>query len=73
MVVVRIRVRAGSGIFSNTPVNDVKISIRNPDHCSVFRSELFAISGALDYALNSYKDSIWILTDSRSSLQYLKN
>ncbi|GFU40554.1 RNase H domain-containing protein [Trichonephila clavipes] len=61
--------RAGSGIFSNTPGNDVKISIRNPDHCSVFRLELIAISGAL----NSYKDSIWILTDSRSSIQYLKN
>ncbi|GFV94417.1 RNase H domain-containing protein [Trichonephila clavipes] len=65
--------RAGSGIFSNTPGNDVKISIRNPDHCSVFRSELIAISGALDHALNSYKDSIWILTNSRSSIQYLKN
>ncbi|GFV47936.1 hypothetical protein TNCV_3044081 [Trichonephila clavipes] len=32
-----------------------------------------SISGALDHALNSYKDSIWILTDSRSSIQYLKN
>ncbi|GFW74709.1 RNase H domain-containing protein [Trichonephila clavipes] len=65
--------RAGSGIFSNTSGNDVKISIRNPDHFSGFRSELIAISGALDHALNSYKDSIWILTDSRSSIQYLKN
>ncbi|GFS59536.1 putative RNA-directed DNA polymerase from transposon BS [Trichonephila clavipes] len=65
--------RAGSGIFSNTPGNDVKISIRNSDHCSVFRSELIAIRGALDHALNSYNDSIWILTDSRSSIQYLKN
>ncbi|GFV21753.1 RNase H domain-containing protein [Trichonephila clavipes] len=65
--------REGSGIFSNTPGNDVKISIRNTDHCYVFRSELIAISGALDYALNSYKDSIWILTDSRRSIQYLKN
>ncbi|GFT79012.1 RNase H domain-containing protein [Trichonephila clavipes] len=65
--------RTGSGIFSITPGNDVKISIRNPDHCSVFRSELIAISGALDHALNSYKDSIWILTDSRSSIEYLKN
>ncbi|GFS62510.1 RNase H domain-containing protein [Trichonephila clavipes] len=65
--------RAGSGIFSNTPGNDVKISIRNPDHCSVFRSELIAISGTLDHALNSYKDSIWILTDSRGFIQYLKN
>ncbi|GFT97726.1 RNase H domain-containing protein [Trichonephila clavipes] len=35
--------RAGSGIFSNTPGNDVKISIRNPDHCSVFRSELILL------------------------------
>ncbi|GFX41333.1 RNase H domain-containing protein [Trichonephila clavipes] len=33
------------------------------------RSELIAISGAL----NSYKDSIWTLTVSRSSIQYLKN
>ncbi|GFX94513.1 RNase H domain-containing protein [Trichonephila clavipes] len=65
--------RAGSGIFSNTPGNEVKISIRNSDHCFVFRSELIAISGALDHALDSYKDSIWILTDSRSSIQYLKN
>ncbi|GFV86673.1 RNase H domain-containing protein [Trichonephila clavipes] len=48
-------------------------SPKNPDHCSVFRSELIAISDALDHALNSYKDSIWILTDSRSSIQYLKN
>ncbi|GFV16891.1 RNase H domain-containing protein [Trichonephila clavipes] len=52
---------------------NVKISIKNPDHCSVFRSKLIAISGALDHALNSYKDSIWILTDSRSPIQYLKN
>ncbi|GFS83495.1 RNase H domain-containing protein [Trichonephila clavipes] len=65
--------RAGSGIFSNTTGNDVKISTRNPDHYPVFRSELIAISGALDHALDSYKDSIWILTDSKSSIQYLKN
>ncbi|GFV65669.1 RNase H domain-containing protein [Trichonephila clavipes] len=65
--------RTGNGIFSNTHGNDVKISIRNPDHCSVFRSELIAVSGALDYALNSCKDNIWILTDSRSSIQYMKN
>ncbi|GFY13219.1 RNase H domain-containing protein [Trichonephila clavipes] len=41
--------------------------------CFAFRSELIAISGVLDHSLNSYKDSIWILTDSRSSIQYLKN
>ncbi|GFY30748.1 RNA-directed DNA polymerase from mobile element jockey [Trichonephila clavipes] len=50
--------RAGSGIFSNTPGNDVKISIRNSDHCSVFRSKLIAISGALDHALISYKGGL---------------
>ncbi|GFU96449.1 putative RNA-directed DNA polymerase from transposon BS [Trichonephila clavipes] len=38
----------GSGIFSNTPGNGVKISIRNSKHCSIFRSELTAISDALD-------------------------
>ncbi|GFY34698.1 putative RNA-directed DNA polymerase from transposon BS [Trichonephila clavipes] len=38
-----------------------------------YGSELIAISGALDHALNSYNDSTWILTDSRSSIQYLKN
>ncbi|GFU94947.1 RNase H domain-containing protein [Trichonephila clavipes] len=65
--------RTGSGIFSNTPGNDVKISIRNPDHFSVFRSELIAVRCALDHALNSYKDNNWILTDSRSFVQYLKN
>ncbi|GFW76310.1 RNase H domain-containing protein [Trichonephila clavipes] len=65
--------RAGSGIFSNIPGNNVKISIRNPYYCFVFKSELIAISGALDHALNSYKDSIWTLTDSRRSIQYLKN
>ncbi|GFU86192.1 RNase H domain-containing protein [Trichonephila clavipes] len=45
----------------------------NPDHCSVFISELIAISGALDHALNFCKDSIWILIESSSSIQYLKN
>ncbi|GFT83067.1 hypothetical protein TNCV_629021 [Trichonephila clavipes] len=36
-------------------------------------SELIAISGTLDSTLSSYKDSTWILTDSRSSIEYLKN
>ncbi|GFU84548.1 RNase H domain-containing protein [Trichonephila clavipes] len=65
--------REGSGIFSNTPGNDVKISIRNCNYCSDFRPELIAISDVLDHALNSNMGSIWILTDSRNSIQYLKN
>ncbi|GFU28423.1 RNase H domain-containing protein [Trichonephila clavipes] len=40
---------------------------------SPLRSELIAISGALDHTLNSNKGSIWILTDSKSSIQCLKN
>ncbi|GFV23679.1 RNase H domain-containing protein [Trichonephila clavipes] len=61
--------KSGNSIFSNTPWNNVKISIRISDHCSVFRSELIAVSGALNFN----KDSIWILTDSRSCIQNLKN
>ncbi|GFV15422.1 RNase H domain-containing protein [Trichonephila clavipes] len=64
--------RAGADIFRNTPGSDVKISIRNSDHCFTFRSELIAISPALDHALSTDKDNLWILTDSRSSIQYLK-
>ncbi|GFV81809.1 hypothetical protein TNCV_1056981 [Trichonephila clavipes] len=45
------------------------INIKKPHY---LRSELIVISGALDHALNSYKDSIWIRTDSRSCIQYLK-
>ncbi|GFS93891.1 RNase H domain-containing protein [Trichonephila clavipes] len=65
--------RAGNGIFCISPGSDVKISIRNSDHCSVLRSKLIAISGALDQALNSKKDSIWILTDIRRSIRNLRN
>ncbi|GFV73335.1 hypothetical protein TNCV_2898361 [Trichonephila clavipes] len=38
--------RTRSGIFNNTPGNDIKIRIRNSDHYSAFRSERIAISGA---------------------------
>ncbi|KFM63752.1 Phosphate-regulating neutral endopeptidase, partial [Stegodyphus mimosarum] len=65
--------RAGSGIYCNTPEGDIRCSIRNSDHCSVFRSELIAIRKALDYALCSSIGITWILTGSRSSIQYLKN
>ncbi|GFW34336.1 RNase H domain-containing protein [Trichonephila clavipes] len=60
MVVDQIRIEQG--------VLYLVISIRNPDHGSVFRRELIAISGALNFN----KNSICILTDSRSSIQYLK-
>ncbi|GFV42446.1 hypothetical protein TNCV_289331 [Trichonephila clavipes] len=43
--------RVVNGIFINPPGSVVKISIRNADHCSVFRLELIAVSGALDHTL----------------------
>ncbi|GBO02666.1 hypothetical protein AVEN_63276-1 [Araneus ventricosus] len=46
---------------------------RNPDNCSVFRSELLAIREALNFALHFENSDIYILTDSKSSIQYLKN
>ncbi|GFV79159.1 uncharacterized protein TNCV_2613451 [Trichonephila clavipes] len=44
---------------------------RNPDGCSVFRSELIAIDEALGFfASRPYGKKIWILSD-RSSIQHL--
>ncbi|GBN14748.1 hypothetical protein AVEN_168240-1 [Araneus ventricosus] len=46
---------------------------RNPDNCSVYRSELLAIREALDFPLRSETSDTYILTDRKSSIQYLKN
>ncbi|GBM22231.1 hypothetical protein AVEN_273420-1 [Araneus ventricosus] len=56
----------GGEIYIKTHNQELKIQRRNPDFCSVFRSELIAI----DF---SCSDEIWILTDSRSSIQHLAN
>lgn len=48
----------GSGIFSNISEVDIRFSIRNAGHCSVFSPKLIAISGVLYLALNSDRDSI---------------
>ncbi|GFU77230.1 RNase H domain-containing protein [Trichonephila clavipes] len=47
---------------------------RNPDSCSVFRSELIAINEGFEL-VQSEKDfeDLWILTDSKSCLQHLSN
>ncbi|GFW62506.1 hypothetical protein TNCV_589331 [Trichonephila clavipes] len=47
--------------------------IRNSKLRSVLRSEPIANSCAFNHALNSYKNSIWIMLDRRSSIQHLKN
>ncbi|GFU87096.1 RNase H domain-containing protein [Trichonephila clavipes] len=51
-----------------------KIQRRNPDGCSVFRSELIDIDEALGSlaSLPNGKE-IWILSDSRSAIQHLSN
>ncbi|GFT39240.1 RNase H domain-containing protein [Trichonephila clavipes] len=48
--------------------------MRNPDGCSVFRSDLIAIDEALGSlaSLPTGKE-IWILSDSRSAIQHLSN
>ncbi|GIY47537.1 putative RNA-directed DNA polymerase from transposon BS [Caerostris extrusa] len=44
--------RTGSGIFMKTSTREFRYRFRNPDHSSVFRSELTAISEALSLALD---------------------
>ncbi|GFS89532.1 putative RNA-directed DNA polymerase from transposon BS [Trichonephila clavipes] len=64
----------GSGIFIKAPNCSHNIKIRNPDFCSVFRSELIAIDEALRIIkMVTSSDEIWILCDSRSAIQHLSN
>ncbi|KAF8791591.1 RNA-directed DNA polymerase mobile like protein [Argiope bruennichi] len=65
--------RTGNGVFINGNDSEVRISIRNPDNCPVFRSEIIAIGTALNYAQTTDNNCIFILTDSRSAIQYFKN
>lgn len=62
----------GSGIFIENLA--VRLSRRNPDHCSVFRCEMIAIKEGLKTILHSSDSSdVWIFTDSRSSIQHLQD
>ncbi|GBL99228.1 hypothetical protein AVEN_140689-1 [Araneus ventricosus] len=64
----------GSGIYITTHNQELKIHRRNPDFCSVFRNELIAIDEGLDSLSSfSYSDEIWVLTNSRNSIQHLAN
>ncbi|GBO30305.1 hypothetical protein AVEN_47890-1 [Araneus ventricosus] len=66
--------KSGSGIYIKTPREVRKIKLRNPDNCSVFRSELLAIEVGLEAILNENNyGAVWILSDSRSSIQHLKD
>ncbi|GFW17326.1 RNase H domain-containing protein [Trichonephila clavipes] len=62
----------GSGAFIEKL--SVRFSRRNPENCSLLRSELIAIDEGLKSILNRTDSSnIWILTDSRSSIQHLQD
>ncbi|GBN31087.1 hypothetical protein AVEN_192502-1 [Araneus ventricosus] len=64
--------QSGSGIYIKTPREVRKIKLRNPDNCSVFRSELLTIEAGLEAILNENNyGAVWILSDSRSSIQHL--
>ncbi|GFV62843.1 RNase H domain-containing protein [Trichonephila clavipes] len=66
--------RSGSGIYIKSQDQILRIQRRNPDGCSVFRSELIAIYEALGFlaSLPNGKE-IWILSNSRSAIQHLSN
>ncbi|GBO46887.1 hypothetical protein AVEN_244706-1 [Araneus ventricosus] len=66
--------RTGSGVYAKAEDGLVfRCRFRNPDNCSVFRSELLAIREALNFALHFENSDIYVLTASKSSIQYLKN
>ncbi|GBN94475.1 hypothetical protein AVEN_144505-1 [Araneus ventricosus] len=59
--------------LSKLPCHSSEKCCGSPDNCSVSRSELLAMREALDFALRSETSDTYILTDSKSSIQYLKN
>ncbi|UYV79466.1 SUPT5H [Cordylochernes scorpioides] len=63
----------GSGCLIKFTNGIEKINRRNPDFCSVFRSELIAIYEALKSIRNTNYQYIWILTDSRSAIRHLSH
>ncbi|GFU17903.1 uncharacterized protein TNCV_4029241 [Trichonephila clavipes] len=65
----------GSGVYIPTPSEALEVKIKPLKHCSVFRSELIAIRRGLQCSpqLEDRFQEIWILTDSRASIQHLAN
>ncbi|GBM24109.1 hypothetical protein AVEN_50231-1 [Araneus ventricosus] len=64
----------GSGVSVKHGRGEASLKRRNADYCSVFRSEMIAIDTDLDFVLeHQLFGEIWILSDSRSVIQYLVN
>ncbi|GFU98075.1 RNase H domain-containing protein [Trichonephila clavipes] len=65
-----------SGVLIELSGHVIKFQRRNAGHTSVFRTELIDIMCGLSF-INNIRDpafsEIWILTDSRSSIQHLSN
>ncbi|GBM15422.1 hypothetical protein AVEN_199673-1 [Araneus ventricosus] len=56
----------GSGVYARAEDGLVfRCRFRNPDNCSVFRSELLAIREALDFALRFETSDTYILTEAK--------
>ncbi|XP_054713017.1 uncharacterized protein LOC129222530 [Uloborus diversus] len=70
----KMNIQAGSGTYITTLQEKFFLKQRNPDFCSVFRSELIAIHIGLEKIMceNNFGD-LWILSDSKSSIQHLRN
>ncbi|GFQ91341.1 RNase H domain-containing protein [Trichonephila clavata] len=65
--------RTSSGVFMKTNTEEFRYRFRNPDNSSVFRSKLVAVREALILALDNRASDTWNLTDSKSSIQFLKD
>lgn len=63
----------GTGFLIKTHTFSSQFKLRNPDLCSVFRSELIAIEGMKTIKTETSYNDIWILTDSLSAIQDLSN
>ncbi|GBM24011.1 hypothetical protein AVEN_274422-1 [Araneus ventricosus] len=62
------------GFFLKHGRGEASLKRGNADYCSVFRSEMIAIDMALDFVLeHQLFGEIWILSDSRSVVQYFDN
>ncbi|GFQ80351.1 RNase H domain-containing protein [Trichonephila clavata] len=56
-----------------TNTEEFRFRFRNPDNSLVFRSEFVAITEALNLALDNRTSDTWILTESKSTYQFLKD
>ncbi|GFW73462.1 gag-pol [Trichonephila clavipes] len=66
--------RYGNGFYIKSQNYSSHIKLRNSDGCSVFRSEPIVIDSCLKDTLSfPGRHSVWIFSDSRSTIQHLSN